>query len=376
MSILNKAEMMRKRFVSKQLGKSGGDILGVDSGLYYTCVASNIQLANANSFLIEQDNFEKIIELDENQTGFNEIQLQNIFTTTNSFANECLANISESNKIINSIQIYRLPIEEDFSQRKIIIEIRIGRTNLNEEKYSLYKTTPIIYFRNVDNYRYNYNGGECSQLYSLDFDWTGARGGQVISDMGTQGYTTGGAKVLEQAINVTYNARLPRLNGSYQLAHPGVKYIFLPVEFHGSNLQPWNFKTTNFAQNPFLSVNHSPTRIFSYNDWTNPNTQSHLNVCLSGNMLNYYLNESMDIIDQTTTPTLLGSGYSFYSLQIRSAAAGYGFIPPYPSDKRLIALNSVPYNWGNSTTDYYEYYKHYYTLFKAKMITVANPDQM
>jgi hypothetical protein len=131
-ALIDKGEKLRKKFIAKKLMKNAGDTFSIDSGIYYLDIALNIQLSNANSYLVEQDNFEKTIELNENQNFFTELELATIFINTKNFTDSIFSTIVSNNKIVNSISIKRLPIEDDYTQRKLAITIIIGRTLLND----------------------------------------------------------------------------------------------------------------------------------------------------------------------------------------------------------------------------------------------------
>lgn len=384
-AILNVAEDLRKRFIAKRLMKTGGNTYSIDSGIYYLDVALNIQKSDAHSYTVEQDNFEKVIELSENQTNFSEEQLSVIFNNTCDFTDSVFAIISASNKIVNNITVSRLPIEDDYTQRKVSITIIIGRTTLNNEVYTLYKTTPIVFFNhNMPSLRYTYNGGLCSQLYYEHY-WMGPHVGQQVDIHGNVlGYQTGAAIELEKAINKCYatNSTLPTATGPSTS-----KVIFMPevvmVPQPKVTLQPWEFTLTSGSTNTYAASKHNPTRIFSFNDWDLNTIHANINVCLNGDMMNYYLNHAIDVIDEAKVIYPLGtnpSGISYFYKRMHVNAYFKSFsTPPSNMFERSYNWNgttAIPNTWGTPSTDYYTYYKHTYRLFKATPATVADPNKM
>jgi hypothetical protein len=102
-AVLKNAENLRRKMLVKKLMKSEGSTYSIDSGIYYLDVALNIQLADANSYTIEQDNFEKIIELNENQKDFNDIQMAEIFNNAIDYVDSVYNKINNAHKVINCI---------------------------------------------------------------------------------------------------------------------------------------------------------------------------------------------------------------------------------------------------------------------------------
>jgi hypothetical protein len=380
-AILNVAEDLRKRFIAKRLLKTGGSTFSIDSGIYYLDVALNIQKADAHSYTVEQDNFEKVIELSENQTNFTEEQLSVIFNNTCDFTDSVFATISASNKIVNNITVSRLPIEDDYTQRKVTITIIIGRTTLNNEVYTLYKTNPIVFFNhNMPSLRYTYNGGLCSQLYYEHY-WMGPHIGQQVDIHGNVlGYQTGAAIELEKAINKCYatNSTLPTATGPSTS-----KVIFMPEVDMVTNttLQPWEFTLTSGSTNTYGASKHNPTRIFSFNDWDLNTIHANINVCLNGDMMNYYLNHAIDIIDEAKVIYPLGTNYVYKEMYVNGIMKLSGSSPTTNILERSFNWNystsfATPHTWGSPSINYYTYFKHTYRLFKAQPVTVADPSKM
>ncbi len=380
-AILITAENLRLKMLTQKLKKNGGNVYSIDSGIYYLDVALNIQKSDAHSYTVEQDNFEKVIELSETQTNFTEEQLGVIFNNTLNFTDSVFATLSSNNKIINNISVSRLPIEDDYTQRKVYITIKIGRTILNNEVYNLYKTTPIIYFsHNMPSLRFNYNGGLCSQPYT-DFFWTGPHGGQQVDIHGNVlGYQTGAAIELEKAINKSYSTKttLPIATGPSTS-----KVILLPAidMVPNTTLQPWEFPLPSGSVNTYGVSKHNPTRIFSFNDWDLNTIYSNVNVCLNGDMMNYYLNHAIDIIDEAKVIYPLGTNYVYKEMYVNGIMKLSGSSPTTNILERSFNWNystsfATPHTWGSPSINYYTYFKHTYRLFKAQPVTVADPSKM
>jgi hypothetical protein len=377
-AVLKNAENLRRKMLVKKLMKSEGSTYSIDSGIYYLDVALNIQLADANSYTIEQDNFEKIIELNENQKDFNDIQMAEIFNNAIDYVDSVYNKINNAHKVINNISIKRLPIEDDQTQRKVSIVVVVGRTNLNNEVNGLYKTFPITYFAsNMPSLRFTYNGGLCSQIYYEHY-WIGPHSGQQVDIHGNVlGYETGAARELEKAINKCYSANtvLPIMTG------PSTSKVILMPEVDmvtNSTLQPWDYTLQSGSPNIYSSNKHNPTRIFSYNRWDLNETHSNINVCLTGDMMNYYLNHAINIIDEAKMMYPLGAEYVYKRMNV-NAYFKIPNVPPSNSLERSYNWNgqmAIPDTWGSPINDYYTYYKHTYRLFKAIPAVVADPNKM
>lgn len=109
--------------------------------------------------------------------------------------------------------------------------------------------------------------------------------------------------------------------------------------------------------------------MFSYNHW-NINLYNNL-PCLTGDMLNYYLNKADDIIHIEKSNASFTPGWNYHSMGVYDGFKTTNV--PNPTPIILMDLNTgVPNSWNNN--DYYEYFRHTYRIFESKIVIIDDPN--
>ncbi|MCU0443148.1 MAG: hypothetical protein MUE96_12180 [Bacteroidia bacterium] len=356
----------------------------MDSALFYVNTALNIEKGNADLYMIEQITFEKIFDFNANQLSLTEQDMNNLFDQMIAFVNAKLQSL-ENNQDRGVVAIYlnKLPLNEFSTEMRLVGNVLFGNKTLNQQLLNFYKAGGEP-FQPYENYRFNFNGGGCNQQpYYSETDFGGSRVGQFDDVHGvTRGYTTGGAKELEQRFNSNYIA-LKTPNGKNVLPYQplGRKYIWQNIRQiipskpgnDQGRVFPWDVPIPTATSYTYQSSRHNPTRIFSNWSLAIHGTM----VCLNGGMLNYYNNQAVGVLDNVlSSNTLTGR---FFTMNIHSSRLS---LPPagvtdIEQQMSLNQKNSLgikdPYFWGSNGVRYFEYFRHLYLPLQGNLVVVNDP---
>jgi hypothetical protein len=257
--------------------------------------------------------------------------------------------------------------------------VTVGYKNYEIEDISDITEAYVTMWPNNLSYRYNWNGGLCNANYADGTPYYAPRDqahGIFEDDVPpfVHGFPTGGSFEIERAINITHAWRqtmggtLPHY-GQCKKAIKIVRRYGPSGSAHIKRVNPWDYPISNSSQNPYFpNNNHNPTRIFSYFTWNN--TLYGTMPCLTGAMMNHYLNEYLNIIDLEKTNLSYSQGWHFGEVAVYD---GYKRYVVFPTDPNVdMDLNGgTPNVWGG--TSYYEYFNHNIRIFEARTIVIDDP---
>jgi hypothetical protein len=371
---VTKAIMLNESFKENSIGKTGSSYT-LDSALYYLDVALNYEFGDIRTYRFVHDRFTYNLPLNEIPMTVDENTMNDWYDEISEFVESSYTSVNDARKKIYAVYIDKLESDEN---DYISISIVIGRNSYNSSDIEEIRSTPFsLWLNKTGNARFNYNGGGCGQWNddgtpydAQDYPGAKARGPVVDIQHGkTYGWDNGAAKQLEIGLNstVTYT-RFLAAGGSFPAVTTGNKIIKIGHNFKRSETMfPWDYPISQIQNIAY--INHNPTQIFSFTTWSN--TLSRQLPCLTYDMLNHYLNQSYAITLSKSNSITYTSGYTYDETWVIPEFRRQDIIQnPLPSQWRI---QSNPLTWNNN--DYYEYFRHEYTIREAKYVSVADPNQ-
>jgi hypothetical protein len=374
---INRAISLNESFKTKSMSKSGGSY-SLDSAIYYIDIALNYEYGNISTYRFVQDRFTYYLPEGELPAIVDDYTMTQWHSQINAFVLSSYNSINDNRKSIYAI--YLDLIEEENSPNKILVTLVVGRNSYTESDVYPLTTVPIEIWQNkTGNYRFNYNGGLCSQLFNDNGtpydaqDNPGAKARGPVWDMHGMkyGWEDGGAKRLEEGINpsVTY---LRYINSGNWLptAPAGMKLIKIAhKDAPTDRMVPWNYPIP--TTDPITFNNHNPTLIYSINNWSN-NLSRQL-PCINYNMLTHYATKGVPIVMSKISQTTFSQSFQYDEMWVQPEFKHQDILS-FPNIEEWRLNEGQPLNWNSN--NYYEYFRHEYILREFKYAAITDPSSM